>query len=240
MVRSVTDGDTLAVSDGRTVRLAQVDAPEVRDCYGSQSTAALTALAAGKPVELRRTRNGPEKDRYGRTLADVWIDGRSVNEQLVRDGAAEWGDEFAREDADIARRLQAAEADAKAARRGLWAACGAPTAAAAPVPAPAPAPAPAPQPAPKPAAGSCTASVSNSSPTQNSTVVVSVTSNVPSTPFTATANYKSKDTTQSGTTNGQGSGSVSFMISRATPGYEVVVEVDISGKASCSTSFTPS
>lgn len=122
-VTRIIDGDTLDLSDGRRVRLAQVDAPERNECFGSQSTAALVALAHDKAVELRRPPNGPEKDRYGRTLADLSVGGRSVNEVLVRDGAAEWGDAYAREDADLASRLRAAEDAAKSAGRGLWSAC---------------------------------------------------------------------------------------------------------------------
>ena len=60
-VTGVTDGDTLTVSDGRRVRLAQVDAPETNDCFGSQSTAALRALSLGKTVELRRPRTRPRR-----------------------------------------------------------------------------------------------------------------------------------------------------------------------------------
>jgi hypothetical protein len=48
---------------------------------------------------------------------------QSVNERLVGDGAAEWYEQFAREDADLAGRLRSAERDAKAAGRGLWSEC---------------------------------------------------------------------------------------------------------------------
>lgn len=122
-VRSVTDGDTIVLADGRRVRLAQVDAPETHECFGSESTAALTRLVDGKRVTLRQPSNGPAKDKYGRTLAELTVDGVSVDEELVRSGAAEWYERFAHEDADIARRLEAAEADARAAGRGLWSAC---------------------------------------------------------------------------------------------------------------------
>ena len=122
-VSHVTDGDTLTLADGRTVRLAQVDAPETNDCFGSESTAALRALADGATVELRRPPEGPEKDQYGRTLAEVTVGEVSANEALVLDGAAEWYDEYAQEDADLAQRLQAAEVEARAAGRGLWSAC---------------------------------------------------------------------------------------------------------------------
>jgi len=47
-VRSVIDGDTLTLVDGRQVRLAQVDAPETNECFGSQSTRGLRALVEGK------------------------------------------------------------------------------------------------------------------------------------------------------------------------------------------------
>lgn len=149
IVRSITDGDTLVVSDGRRVRLAQVDAPETNECYGSESTAALTRLAAGRAVVLRRPTNGPDKDRYGRTLAEVYVSGASVNEGLVRGGAAEWGDEFAAEDGDTATRLKGAEHEARADGRGLWSACSGPSAAA-----PAPPASPAPSAAPT-VAGNC-------------------------------------------------------------------------------------
>ena len=125
-VRSVTDGDTLTVDDGRRVRLAQVDAPETNECFGAESTAALRALVDGQRVELRRPSSGPEQDRYGRTLAEVSVAGVSVNEQLVRDGAAEWYEEFASEDADLAGRLRTAEHEAQSAGKGLWSRCAAP------------------------------------------------------------------------------------------------------------------
>jgi len=47
-----------------------------------------------------------------------------VNEQLVRDGAAEWYEEFAGEDTDLAQRLRSSERDARVAGRGVWSACG--------------------------------------------------------------------------------------------------------------------
>jgi micrococcal nuclease len=80
----------------------------------------------GETVTLRRPSTGPEHDRYGRTLAEVFVGGRSVNEMLVHDGAAEWYEEFAGEDAELAGRLRSAESGAKIARKGLWSACASP------------------------------------------------------------------------------------------------------------------
>ena len=137
-VSSVIDGDTLRLSDGRSVRLAQVDAPERGACFGGESTAALQSLAGGKTVTLRKPTDGPSEDRYGRTLAEVYVDGVSLNERLVADGAAGWYEDFADEDADLAGRLSAAEKAAKASTKGLWSACAAPKPAPTTVP-PAPA-----------------------------------------------------------------------------------------------------
>jgi hypothetical protein len=92
---------------------------------------------------------------------------------------------------------------------------------------------------PTTAAPACKASVDNPNPAAGGNVVVNVTSTVPTTPFTVTAHYKSKTKSLSSTTNGSGAGSVTFDIGSATKGYEVKVDVNISGQASCSTQFTP-
>jgi micrococcal nuclease len=122
-VSRVIDGDTLVLADGRHVRLAQVDAPETNACFGSQSTAALRRLADGQSVTLRRPSTAPKTDRYGRTLADIYVGDTSINEALVREGAAGFYAQFGPEDPELARRLVAAEEEAREAGRGLWSAC---------------------------------------------------------------------------------------------------------------------
>lgn len=130
-VRRVVDGDTLeaVAPDGgdRRIRLAQVDAPEVDECFGGDATAELERLAGpGTAFTLRRP-GPPYTDTYDRTLGElVLTDGSSVNVRLVRRGAAEFGDGFADEDADLAERMGAAEAAARAEGAGLWSACSAP------------------------------------------------------------------------------------------------------------------
>jgi hypothetical protein len=88
-------------------------------------------------------------------------------------------------------------------------------------------------------APACSAAVDNPTPAVGGNVVVTLTSGVPTTPFTVTAHYKSKTKSLSGVTNGAGAGSVTFDIGSATKGFKVRVDVNISGKASCSTEFTP-
>jgi hypothetical protein len=88
---------------------------------------------------------------------------------------------------------------------------------------------------------SCSASMSNPAPTQNSTTVV-VVHTAPGATVTATAHYKSKDTTNQAIASPSGVADVAFDISRATIGYPVVVDVTVSRSGasnSCATSFTP-
>ena len=115
----VSDGDTLTVlQEGATrrterIRLHGIDAPEKAQAYGSRSKQALSALAFGKAatVDVRDT------DRYGRLVAVVTVAGRNLNREQVKAGMAWWYRKYAPQDRD----LQALEADARKARRGLWA-----------------------------------------------------------------------------------------------------------------------
>lgn len=114
------------------------------------------------------------------------------------------------------------------------------TAAAAP-PRPSPA-APAPPVAAAGPAISCQAGMSNAAPAQYSTTDVVVRTGASGASVSATAHYKSKDTTNTGASGSTSIASIPFSISRATKGYTVVVDVTVSRSgrsASCSTSFTP-
>jgi micrococcal nuclease len=123
-VARVVDGDTLTLAEGPTVRLLLVDAPEStggrRECYGPEAAAALRALAEGQPVSLGY--GEACADRYGRLLAYVALGERELNTLLVERGLARV---LFIPPAGGARlgALVAAQATARAARRGLWGAC---------------------------------------------------------------------------------------------------------------------
>lgn len=116
MVVSVADGDTLTVLDGSNsqikVRLNGIDAPERGQPFGTKARDRLAELTAGKTVAV----NGSKRDRYGRTLGRVEVEGQDVNRQMVLDGMA-WHYKQYSDD----QRLADAEAAARAAKRGLWA-----------------------------------------------------------------------------------------------------------------------
>jgi len=88
-VLSVGDGDTLSVTQGgtrRTIRLACIDAPEMaQGPYGAEARAAMQAIV---PVGSAVTVKEGKRDRYGRTVAEIWRGNINVNLELVRQGDA--------------------------------------------------------------------------------------------------------------------------------------------------------
>ncbi len=89
----------------------KIDPPELKQPFGQQSKQALSALVFGKDVEIRAT----GKDRYGRTLARVFVDGADVNLAMVKAGMAWRFDKYSKDWAFLS-----AQEGAQRARRGLW------------------------------------------------------------------------------------------------------------------------
>ncbi|MHC4914114.1 MAG: thermonuclease family protein [Planctomycetota bacterium] len=95
-VAHVVDGDTLRLAGGERVRLAGIDAPEMREGKPGRSgpfpepgaveaTEALRSMAENETVRVIRL----GEDRYGRTLAKIYLsDGTDVGGELVRRGLA--------------------------------------------------------------------------------------------------------------------------------------------------------
>lgn len=75
-VTKVIDGDTFRTKSRiKPVRLANVDAPERGTRAGNTATNRLRTLIQGKKVEV----NSIARDVYGRAVANVKVDGKSVN-----------------------------------------------------------------------------------------------------------------------------------------------------------------
>ena len=124
-VARVIDGDTIALADGRRVRLVQIDAPEVGggECFAGEATGVLAGLLPhGSRVRLVADPRLDREDRYGRLLRYVFRERTNVNVALVRRGAASvW---FYRGDRGrYASTLLAAARSARSDRRGLWSVC---------------------------------------------------------------------------------------------------------------------
>ncbi len=113
-VGRVVDGDTLVVDlfgSEVKVRLAEIDAPESRQEYGSEATALLESFVRGEEIELIEV----DRDRYGRVVAHLHGEQGCVNQRLVERGAA-----WHYEDYSDSAAMAALQAGAKSARLGLW------------------------------------------------------------------------------------------------------------------------
>ena len=126
-VTGITDGDTIGVRTesgaGDTIRLIGVNSPESDECF-SEEAALILATLIPVGTDLATTLDTSDRDQFDRLLRYLWIGGLSVNEELVRRGAA-----LSREyppDTALAGRFDAAQEEAQAAELGLWApdACG--------------------------------------------------------------------------------------------------------------------
>lgn len=120
-VISTGDGDTLRINhQGQvvTVRLSCVDSPESAQPGGKASADRLQQLLpSGQEVQIRPV----ETDRYGRTVAEVYVAGESINLQLVQEGMAVVYTQYLDGCPDSREQLLSAEQAARSARRGFWA-----------------------------------------------------------------------------------------------------------------------
>lgn len=124
-VVSVHDGDTVRVRDARgqeqAVRLATIDAPELDQPYGPQARDAMRERVLGRQVTLEPR----GRDRYGRTLAVLWLPANPQPQDLalwlLEQGLAWHYKAHAQEQPLTERwRYTMAETLARTSRRGLW------------------------------------------------------------------------------------------------------------------------
>ena len=131
-VERVVDGDTLVVSpnpfpqsaSGDRIRLLGVDTPESVhpnkpvERFGREAAAFTRQLCEGRLVRLE-LEPGNTQDRYGRTVAYVFLeDGTLVNAEIIRQG---FGNAYTRYPFARMEEFRTLEAEARVARRGLWA-----------------------------------------------------------------------------------------------------------------------
>jgi len=120
-VVGIADGDTITVlDDTRTqhkIRLAGIDAPEKKQPFGNRSKESLSDLVFSKTVTV----DTDKRDKYGREVGKVLVDGIDANLEQVKRGMAWHYKAYEREQSAIDRKAYAeAENEASASRRGLW------------------------------------------------------------------------------------------------------------------------
>ena len=120
-VVSIGDGDTLRIrqsGQATTICLACVDAPErAQSPWEQQSTSRLKQLLPpGTAVQIRTI----TRDRYGRTVAELYVGKQSINLQLVKEGqAVVYRQYLSGCSATLDQYLQA-ETQARQKRLGFW------------------------------------------------------------------------------------------------------------------------
>ncbi|MBL0058541.1 MAG: thermonuclease family protein [Elusimicrobia bacterium] len=116
-VTSVLDGDTLDVlaqHRPRRVRLEGVDCPEKGQDFGARSKQYTASKIFGKRVTVTVV----NIDKYGRMVAWVRMeDDRLLNEEILLAGMGWWYRKYAPDN----KTLESLEAEARSAKRGLWA-----------------------------------------------------------------------------------------------------------------------
>ncbi len=118
----VVDGDTVILNGRERVRLIGVDTPETVDprrpiqYFGKEASAFTKRMVEGKRVRLEYDQT--RKDRYGRTLAYVYLeDGTHLNAEIVKRG---YGHAYTRFPFRYMEEFRRYEREAREAGRGLW------------------------------------------------------------------------------------------------------------------------
>ncbi len=85
-VTRVVDGDTFEIEGGDGVRLLGINTPERGQSLYRNATIFLKNMIEGKNITMEK--DGTGKDKYGRRLRHVFIEGIFVNEEIIRSGLA--------------------------------------------------------------------------------------------------------------------------------------------------------
>jgi endonuclease YncB( thermonuclease family) len=120
-VVAISDGDTLTVLDAdrreHRVRLAGIDAPERRQAWGDRARQFLGERVFQRTVRIEVSK----RDRYGREVGKVLLDGNDINLELLRVGLAWHYRAYGQEQPPEERaRYAATEQQARERRQGLW------------------------------------------------------------------------------------------------------------------------
>ena len=120
-VTKVHDGDSIHITpSGKkrvVIRLAGIDAPEIKQAHGIASRDTLRSLALQRTAEAECHKT----DRYRRYVCVVYINGEDINLQMIKAGMA-WHYKAYQDEQSRQQRQQYSRAQANAQERGigLW------------------------------------------------------------------------------------------------------------------------
>lgn len=127
-VKNVIDGDTIVLSDNRTVRLIGVDCPEKAhplkpvQYFAEEATKFVRNICIKKKVRLEF--DWQKEDKHGRTLAYVFLeDGTFLNAEIIKQG---YGFAYTKYPFKYLEQFRKYEKEAREKGKGLWAENGIP------------------------------------------------------------------------------------------------------------------
>ena len=116
----VVDGDTIDVcyrEQQLKIRLQGIDSPEQDQPFGHEATMHLSRLVQGKVVSILYE----SRDRYGRILGKILVDGHDINLRMIKDGFAWWYSYYREQQSLEDQALyESAERYSKTLKIGLW------------------------------------------------------------------------------------------------------------------------
>ncbi|TYV00762.1 thermonuclease family protein [Listeria monocytogenes] len=125
----VVDGDTISVkfegeTKAKTVRLLLVDTPESIkpntpvQPFAKEASNYMKKLVADSKLTLEYD-SGGDTDKYGRVLAYVYADGKSINEEMLREGFARVAYVY-EPNTRYLNKFKKVEASAKEKKKNIW------------------------------------------------------------------------------------------------------------------------
>ncbi len=125
---SCVDGDTIWIkmNDKSTkVRLLSINAPEIEheespaDYMGEESkNYVCNILENATKVEMEYDKNSKKEDKYGRTLAWIWVDDKLLQESIIEEGLAKV--DYVYNEYEYSAYLCEVEYKAIDAKKGIW------------------------------------------------------------------------------------------------------------------------
>jgi len=109
----IIDGDTLDLATGQRLRLKGINTPEYSMQYYTEAKDLLQSLTQNKQIQIQDY----GIDKYGRTIAHIFIDEKNINAKILQEGLATL---YYYEPDTYYEELKQAEEFARINQRGLW------------------------------------------------------------------------------------------------------------------------
>ena len=114
-VVKVNDGDTITImmnGEKQKIRLYGIDTPEINQSFGTEAKQFLSDQILNRDVEIEVK----DTDRYKRLVAIVYLNDKSMNELLLKEGWAWWYEAYAKKEC----KYKELQEEAQKRKRGMW------------------------------------------------------------------------------------------------------------------------